>query len=104
MDHYTLPWKFPESVPLSLRDLIGRPVRTVRPGEVITLEYIAGRVTFFLDEPDVVLLLELQHFVLAGAQILFDLNQLLGDRGGDVAALVGAHAFLHVEILLHHRV
>ncbi|WP_166876773.1 I78 family peptidase inhibitor [Massilia mucilaginosa] len=54
MDHYTLPWKFPESVPLSLRDVIGRPVRTVRPGEVITLEYIAGRVTFFLDEAGLV--------------------------------------------------
>ena len=46
----TWPWKFPESVPLSLRDLIGRPVRTVMPGEVITLEFMAGRITFFLDE------------------------------------------------------
>lgn len=50
MENHSWPWKFPESVPLSLRDLIGRPVRTVRPGEVITLEYIAGRVTFFLDD------------------------------------------------------
>jgi hypothetical protein len=48
------PWKFPESVPLSLRDLIRRPVRTVRPGDVITLEYTAGRVTFFLDDAGLV--------------------------------------------------
>ncbi|NHZ96961.1 hypothetical protein F2P46_14640 [Massilia sp. CCM 8734] len=54
MNHQNWPWNFPESVPVSLRDLIGRPVRTVRPGEVITLEYLAGRVTFFLDEAGLV--------------------------------------------------
>lgn len=54
MDIERWPWTFPESVPLSLRDLIGRPVRTVRPGEVITLEYVFGRVTFFLDEAGLV--------------------------------------------------
>lgn len=54
MDIERWPWTFPESVPLSLRDLIGRPVRTVRPGEVITLEYVSGRVTFFLDESGLV--------------------------------------------------
>ncbi|RSZ60208.1 hypothetical protein HF313_21190 [Massilia atriviolacea] len=54
MDPTTWPWNLPQSVPLSLRDLIGRPVRTVRPGDVITLEYIAGRVTFFLDDAGLV--------------------------------------------------
>lgn len=54
MDHHTWPWKLPESVPLSLRDLIGRPVRTVRPDEVITLEYMPGRITFFLDDAGLV--------------------------------------------------
>ena len=49
-------------------------------------------------------LLEFQHFVFAIAEILFNLDQLLGDRGRDVAALVGAHAFLYVEIFLHHGI
>ena len=34
-----------------------------------------GAVSFFLNEPDVVLLLELEHFVFALAQILLDLDQ-----------------------------
>lgn len=54
MDHHTWPWQLPQSVPLSLRDLIGRPVRTVRPDDIITLEYIAGRITLFLDDAGLV--------------------------------------------------
>ena len=58
-------------------------------------------VSFLLNESDVMLLLELQHLVFAIPKILLDLDQLFRDRGGHVAALVGAHTFLDVEILLH---
>ncbi|HEX8614020.1 MAG TPA: I78 family peptidase inhibitor [Telluria sp.] len=54
MDVDTWPWKLPKGMPLFLNDTIGRPVRTVRPGEVITLEYRSGRITFFLDDAGLV--------------------------------------------------
>lgn len=47
------PWKLsenvPSEVPITLRDLIGRIVRVVPEGHLITQEYIAGRVTIYLD-------------------------------------------------------
>lgn len=47
------PWSvnegIPEGVPLTLRDVIGRPVRIVAHGSAHTMEFIAGRVTFMLD-------------------------------------------------------
>ena len=67
-------------------------------------EIRGGAVSFFLDEADVVLLLEIEHLVFAVAQVFLDLDELLGDRRGDVVALVLTHPFLEIEILLHDRV
>ena len=47
-----------------------------------------GAVSLLLNETNVVLLLKFEHFVLAVAQILFGLDQLLGDAGRDVLTLV----------------
>lgn len=47
------PWSvtegIPQGVPLTLRDLIGRPIRIIKFGTPHTMEFIAGRVTFKLD-------------------------------------------------------
>ncbi|WP_332859842.1 hypothetical protein [Janthinobacterium svalbardensis] len=49
----TWPWSvkegIPQGVPITLRDLIGRPVRIIKHGSARTMEFIAGRVTFLLD-------------------------------------------------------
>jgi hypothetical protein len=44
------PWstdKLPKSAPLSIRDLVGRILRVVEDGQVVTQEYIPGRVTIY---------------------------------------------------------
>ena len=50
----TWPWRvkegIPHSVPITLRDLIGRPVRIIKFGNQHTMEFVPGRVTFQLDE------------------------------------------------------
>lgn len=50
----TWPWKLseqiPAEVPLTIRDLIGRPLRVVKFGDMVTQEYIPGRVTIHLSE------------------------------------------------------
>ena len=72
---------------------------------LVQADEIGGRaVPLFLDEADVILLLKFEHFVFAVPQILFHLDKLLGDRGGDVVPLVLAHPLLEIEILLHERV
>lgn len=52
------PWKLseqlPTEVPLTIRDLIGRPLRVVKFGDVVTQEYIPGRVTIYLSERSLV--------------------------------------------------
>ncbi len=65
---------------------------------------MGGTVPFFLDETNVVLLLEFKHLVLAIAQIFLHLDELLGNRGGDVVPLVFTHPFFEIEILLHDRI
>lgn len=48
-----LPWsvkQIPASTQISLRDLVGRTIRVVRPGDHVTQEVQAGRVTIHLDE------------------------------------------------------
>lgn len=45
-----LPWsldKLPKGVPLSIRDLTGRILRVVEHGNVVTQQYVAGRVTIY---------------------------------------------------------
>jgi hypothetical protein len=48
------PWKLseqvPADVPLTIRELVGRPLRVVKFGDVVTQEYIPGRVTIYLSE------------------------------------------------------
>jgi len=47
------PWsvkQVPQSVPMSLRDIIGRTVRVLRPGDHATQEVMPGRVTIYLDD------------------------------------------------------
>ena len=47
------PWsttKLPKGVPLSIRDLVGRVLRVVGNGNVVTQEYVAGRVTIYKTE------------------------------------------------------
>lgn len=48
------PWsvkqQVPQSVPVSLRDIIGRTVRVLRPGDRATQEVMPGRVTIYLDD------------------------------------------------------
>lgn len=47
------PWsvkQVPQSVPVSLRDIIGRTVRVLRPGDHATQEIMPGRVTIYLDD------------------------------------------------------
>ena len=74
-------------------------VLLIQPNEIS-----GGAIPFFLDETDVVLLLEFEHLVLAIAQIFLDLDELLRDRGGDVVPLVFTHPFFEIEILLHDRI
>jgi hypothetical protein len=47
---WTLSTDLPKSLPLTLRDLLGRRIRVVPHGGFITLEFIPGRVTVYLDE------------------------------------------------------
>ena len=63
-----------------------------------------GAVSLFLNEADVVLLLELEHLVFAVAQIFFDLNELFGNAGRNFVAAALTHASLEIEIFLHDRV
>lgn len=48
------PWKLsadlPNGIPVSLRDLIGRPIRVVAEGHAHTMDFVAGRVTIYLDK------------------------------------------------------
>ena len=55
-----------------------RGVLLIQPNEIS-----GGAVPLFLNEADVVLLLELEHLVFGVAQIFFGLDQLFGDAGGD---------------------
>lgn len=44
------PWSIdvlPKGVPLSIRDLVGRSIRVVEHGHVVTQEYVPGRVTIY---------------------------------------------------------
>ena len=48
------PWPWGSSVPLSglpsvVKDLIGKKCRIVNKGDAVTMDYVAGRVTLFLD-------------------------------------------------------
>ena len=67
-------------------------------------EISGGAVPFFLDKTDVIFLLKFEHLVLAVPQVLLHGDKLLADRGGNVVALVLAHPFLEIEILLHDGV
>jgi hypothetical protein len=40
----------PSNIPLSLRDLVGRRLRVVRPGDKVKMDLVPGRVTIHLDE------------------------------------------------------
>ena len=64
-------------------------------------QILGGTVPLFLNEADVVLLLELEHFIFAVPQIFFDLNELLGNSGRNFVAAVLAHSAFEIEILLH---
>lgn len=45
------PWPWSVSdMPTSIKELVGRKVRVVRPGDVITQEYQPGRVTIHITE------------------------------------------------------
>ena len=48
------PWSITKNIidkmPLSLRDLIGRPIRTLKEGAPHTMEYVSGRVTFVVND------------------------------------------------------
>ncbi len=46
--------EIPRSVPLTLRELTGRRVRVVPFGALITQEFIAGRVTIYLNQQNLV--------------------------------------------------
>lgn len=39
-----------DDIPLTLRDLIGRPVRILKKDAVHTMEYVSRRVTFVIDD------------------------------------------------------
>ena len=72
---------------------------------LIQFDQISGGAgAVFLNEANVVLFLELEHFVFAVAQIFFDLNQLLGNASGNFVAAVCTHPAFEIEILLHGRV
>ena len=64
-------------------------------------QILGGTVPLFLNEANVVLLLELEHFIFAVPQIFFDLNELLGNSGRNFVAAVLAHSAFEIEILLH---
>jgi hypothetical protein len=47
------PWSvnnLPNDVPLTLRDLVGRPIRVLKKGAPHTMEYVSRRVTFYTDD------------------------------------------------------
>lgn len=44
----------PRSLPLTLRDLAGRRIRVVPFGALITQDFVAGRVTIFLNQAGLV--------------------------------------------------
>ena len=47
------PWSIDvltKGVPLSIRDLVGRSIRVVEHGHVVTQEYVPGRVTIYRTE------------------------------------------------------
>src|ERR1700731_763510 len=67
-------------------------------------QILGGAVTLFLNEADVVLLLELEHFIFAVTQIFFDLNELFGNSRRNFVATVLAHSTFEIEILLHSRI
>jgi hypothetical protein len=46
--------EIPRSVPLTLRELTGRRIRVVPFGALITQEFIAGRVTIYLNQQNLV--------------------------------------------------
>jgi hypothetical protein len=46
--------EIPRSVPLTLRELSGRRIRVVPFGALITQEFIAGRVTIYLNQQNLV--------------------------------------------------
>ncbi len=85
-----------------IQEVVLRLERRVFP---IQLYEVSRRaISLFLNEADVVLFLEFEHLVFGIAQVLFHLNELLGDAGGNFVAAVLAHTFFEVEILLHKRV
>ncbi len=50
-DDQPVPWPWSvKEMPLSIHDLIGRPIRIVPHGGVVTMEYVSGRVTITLTE------------------------------------------------------
>ena len=67
-------------------------------------EISGGAGAVFLNKADVVLLLELKHFVFAVAQIFFCLDELLGNASRNLAATAFAQPAFEIEILLHDRI
>src|SRR4029077_1693580 len=63
-----------------------------------------GAISFFLNKPDVVLLLKLEHLVFSVSQIFFRLNELFGDARDDSLSLAFTHSLFEIEILLHKRI
>jgi|LakWasMeta1_LOW4_FD_contig_21_3021362_length_293_multi_7_in_0_out_0_1 hypothetical protein len=43
------PWSL-VNAPVSVKDLVGRPCRVVRPGDAVTQELLPGRITIYLDD------------------------------------------------------
>jgi hypothetical protein len=47
------PWSL-LNIPVSIKDLVGRPCRVIRPGEVIPHDYVPGRVSIYLDDQSMI--------------------------------------------------